>query len=488
MCMRTTSVLGTGIWNWAGDDVVFDHIVPSHRRAANTNVSYQVDIRQFLTTKNNAVIRRAMDEAVRELDSPSDRELFFSRSRGAFDHRVIVLTAFVNRRISYRQRGTRRPDAWQFPEETLALGSGDCEDMAFLLVSLLLASGVSGYMLRVALGRLVTRGADGVRIGKGRDHAWVVYQSERGHWLVLDPLLYFKESPTTKVADTEIVHREERYEYVPYFVFNDEHLWSIRRNNVENTLLDYVCERDYFEEFEPRFLVNVHNHIFDVALGAMPWIRRQYVKAVSLAADANLLTYDPRDHFDNGYIEEGFTLVARRLTSKMLGDFGLAAHAVSDFYAHSTYELFGASEHGRLLPYDPERPRLATIPDYGPESACPLADPRRFTVNEGTYRGSRADAASHWNGRIITGRYAQNGDPHQGVAERLTYIPKALRDRSDYAERAMLPHHDEIAVDSAARGARHRLYETSDAYARAFGRRQAAAIQHVKSMYRRWTA
>jgi predicted transglutaminase-like cysteine proteinase len=428
-----------------------------------------------------------MDEAVRELDTPSDRELFFARSAGAFDHRVIVLSEFVNRRISYRQRSTRRPDAWQFPEETLALGSGDCEDMAFLLASLLLASGVSGYMLRVAFGRFVTRGADGVRIGKGRDHAWVVYHSEQGHWLVLDPLLYFKESPPARGTESVVAHREERYEYVPHFVFNDEHLWAIRRNDIERPLLDYVCERTYFDEFEPRFLVDVHNHIFDVALRAMPWIRRQYVKAVSLAADTNLATYDPRDHFDNGYINEGFALVERRLSTRRLGDFAVAAHAVSDFYAHSTYELFGATQQGRLLPYDPERPQLVTVPDYGPGSPCPLADPRRFTVNDGTYRGSRSDAASRWHGRLITGRYAQNGDPHQGIAERLTYIPKALRDRSDYPERAMLPHHDEIAVDSTARSSKHHLYETSDDYSKAFVRRQAAAIEHVKMLYRRWT-
>lgn len=484
MCMRTTSVIGTGGWNWAGDDVVFDRIVPSKRKIANSKLDYEIDIRQFLTSTNNAIIRRAMDEAVGSLKSASERELFFRRHDGAFDHRVLVLAAYVGRKITYQARKGRRSDAWQFPEETLALGAGDCEDLAFLLASLLLASGLSGYMLRVALGHLVTRNAAGYRI-KDRDHAWVMYQNEQGHWVVLDPLLYFKQSAKASPKGSRGINAKERFEYVPHFVFNDAHLWAIRRNDIDVSLPDYVGRRRFFKEFDPGFAVGVHNHIFDSALKGMSWFNRQYVKAASLAVDANVATYDPRDHFDNGYINEGFALIERRLSSKSIGDFALAAHAIGDFYAHSTYEVFGQVKNGRLLAYDPSQPMVATIPDYGADSVCPLAE-SRFTVNTGTYSGTREDAAKHWRGKVISGRYAQNGDPNQGAAERVTYIPSTLRQQADYPPRAMLPHHNEIAVDSPIRSAEHRLYQDPNTYAQAFERRQAAAIEHVKLVYQRW--
>jgi len=339
-------------------------------------------------------------------------------------------------------------------------------------------------MLRVALGHLVTRNANGVRT-KDRDHSWVMYQNEQGYWVVLDPLLYFKQSAKAVPKRARNIHTEERFEYVPHFVFNDAHLWAIRRNSIDMPLLDYVNKRRFFREFDPGFAVGVHNHIFDTALPGMSWFKRQYVKAVSLAVDANAATYDPRDHFDNGYVNEGFALIEQRLSSKSLGDFALVAHAIGDFYAHSTYELFGQVSRGRLLPYDPSHPLVATIPDYGTASPCPLADPQ-FSVNAGTYQGSRTKAASHWHGKVITGRYAQNGDPYQGAAERVTYIPLVLRQRADYQPRAMLPHHNEIAVDSPARSSDLRLYSDPNDYAQAFERRQSAAIDHNKAVYQQW--
>jgi len=58
--------------------------------------------------------------------------------------------------------------------------------------------------------------------------------------------------------------------------------------------------------------------------------------------------YDPRDHFDNAYIEESWKQVADRLAQfrtegvRNLDLFHRAAHAIGDFYAHSSYAGFGA--------------------------------------------------------------------------------------------------------------------------------------------------
>ena len=63
---------------------------------------------------------------------------------------------------------------WQFPYETLNLGTGDCEDQAFLLCSLIRASGTSAENVFVALGKV-----DG-------GHAWVILKTEGG-WRTFEP-------------------------------------------------------------------------------------------------------------------------------------------------------------------------------------------------------------------------------------------------------------------------------------------------------------
>lgn len=69
-----------------------------------------------------------------------------------------------------------RFEYWQLPEETLNLGTGDCEDQAILLCTLLRAKGYSPEDVKVVFG--LTSSASG--------HAWVelLYQ---GDWVVFDP-------------------------------------------------------------------------------------------------------------------------------------------------------------------------------------------------------------------------------------------------------------------------------------------------------------
>jgi len=68
------------------------------------------------------------------------------------------------------------PDYWQLPAETLALGTGDCEDYAILLCSLLRAYGVSADQVYVAVGQTSTK----------EDHAWLVEKYYKGIWRIID--------------------------------------------------------------------------------------------------------------------------------------------------------------------------------------------------------------------------------------------------------------------------------------------------------------
>jgi predicted transglutaminase-like cysteine proteinase len=76
-----------------------------------------------------------------------------------------AVNAWVNRRIVYR---ADLDDHWQTPEATLALGHGDCEDLAILKRALLIAKGLdaAGTAIVVGLDR-VARAAHAVLLAEG---------------------------------------------------------------------------------------------------------------------------------------------------------------------------------------------------------------------------------------------------------------------------------------------------------------------------------
>ncbi|GAB4309930.1 MAG: hypothetical protein Kow0069_09670 [Promethearchaeota archaeon] len=95
-------------------------------------------------------------------------------------------------------------DFWQFPNETLARRGGDCEDLAFLLASLLLAEGLES---RVAFGwTFASNGSGGyhawtqVRYGDGGER-WVDLETTLEHpvefrsaWKIVTPDFYLSTS------------------------------------------------------------------------------------------------------------------------------------------------------------------------------------------------------------------------------------------------------------------------------------------------------
>lgn len=90
-----------------------------------------------------------------------------------------ALREWVSLHVSYKSdqnvHGVR--DYWQLPSETLQLGSGDCEDFAILLCSLLRANGVPAEQVYVA-------------VGVSEDntyHAYLVEKWYKGIWRVIEP-------------------------------------------------------------------------------------------------------------------------------------------------------------------------------------------------------------------------------------------------------------------------------------------------------------
>ena len=512
MCMQVSSVRHLHSWNWSGDTIVHKPIILACRAIPGRNKRYDIDIREFLTTASNAVVGEQLSEIIKkradgEIRPPEEQALFRSHGRGSFDFRVDEIVKHVGtlRYLRAANKTKAAPDAWLFPDETLEQGGGDCEDLAFLLAALLLAAGVSSYCVRVALGTLNITPPRG-RTGK-HDHCWVMYQNELGAWEMLEPMAVV-ESPRGK---KKLPRTASAYgaEYVPHYVFNADHLWMIdsRYSNPKRTFDDYCGHRrNFWKKFDPSFAASVHATIFDAALQGfvLPSGALSAMKRKSLWLDANIFTYDPRDHFDNGYIDEGWALVDTNLKNfeddnTDWGSFGAAGHTIADFYAHSSYAHFAqlqnpAADTGQAVIYDPGV-GLVAPPGYTATPADPSLPPfdlasGKFSRNTAIWAGTPDEAAAQWAGEIISGRYAQQHDPRATFFEGFTSIPRDLASASDFKVRGSLPHHNEIAVDGLPMSSKHRLYDQTGSgpadrqfYDNQFRWRKNAAIAHVRQAF-----
>ena len=495
MCLQVSLVKPWNSWNWAGDEIVHRPIIPATRTIPKTKKRYPIDIREFLTTTDNAVVSEQLGALIGRLST--DQQLCFrNRSPGSFDFRAdTILESFSRlRHLRSANKVGRTPDAWLYPDETLAQGGGDCEDLAFLLAALLLAAGISRYCVRVAFGSLQIKPARG-RL-QTHDHCWVMYQNESSVWEILEPLAVVNQR-RGKSGGPAVRHTIQSLEYIPHYVFNADHLWKIHSPHLDGAVRfpKYCAARKFWAKFDPGFALGIHNTIYDTALkGKIPAAALSAIKRKSLWLDANILSYDPRDHFDNGYVPAGWARVNARLAAFSRDNtdwasFGAAAHALGDFYAHSSYVHFAqlqdaASASGQAVIYDPN----ATFPTP-PQYTTPPLDltAAAFSLNPELWPGTKPQAAQQWAGKLISGRYAQKYDPAATFWEGFTGIPTALAQAADFKTRGALPHHNEIAVDDATMDPKHVLYSATsagptdrNAYANQFRWRMNAAIQHIQ--------
>jgi predicted transglutaminase-like cysteine proteinase len=208
--------MATG-FNWAGNAIVRDTVMWDKRAViGNSGIYIPTDIRAWLSSTNSEVILRALQD----IGLPSLREA------GTFDLRAWKIWDYVARSVQYitDKKLFGLEDFWLFPEETLVLHKGDCEDSSFLLAALLLASGISEHCVRVVLGTVTT--PDG-----SFGHAWVVYQNESGRWCLLEATLDAVPSELTP-ADQFTVPGNQ-YNYLPQFCLNGTHLWSMGATNLQ---------------------------------------------------------------------------------------------------------------------------------------------------------------------------------------------------------------------------------------------------------------
>ena len=495
MCFSFSKVHQPSRWNWDGDRIVHESIIPSSRPPiGRSGGNYDIDAREFLVSERNVVMRRTLEVDIRKFIAKlpgASWELFRSRDAGSFDFRAHIITEYVSRKIEYlRSDGL---DPWQFPEETLSLKSGDCEDRALLIASLLLASGISSFNVRVALGKF-RAWVKGKR--QDFDHVWVMYKDEAGCWQLIEPAHASKIEKQAKTGNA----MPEKAEYIPLYLFNDVHLWRVQPPSAREKNIAADLKRNW-SSLHPEFAGWVHKSLLNKALTpdiCPPWVlsalNRHFIGILGqkrlIVDDVDFPTsYDPRQHFDNGYIAEGWQGVKERLQQfeqagpANLDAFHLAAHAIADFYAHTSYAHFGRVNGGNLELFDPDNAAsgLPKSPDYSPGTTFDL---QKFSRNDQVNNGTAADAVKSWQGKIISGRYAQKGDSH-GITERITFIPPDLLKARDFPSRGLLPHHNEIAVDEDTRGKEHVLYADNKVYAEQYRLRYDAAARHIGEAFKK---
>ena len=213
-------------YNWAGDTIVRDTVMWDKRAVLGyQSIFIPTDIREWICRTDSEVIKKA----VLDIGIPVTKE------PGTFDLRAWKIWKYVSDSCTYVTDKVAEglEDFWQFPEETLMLHKGDCEDTSFLLASLMLASGISEQCVRVVLGKVVSR--DGTF-----GHAWVVYQNEAGIWCLLESTT--KNVPPTLVPADPMTMPGVQPQYQPQFCLNDSHLWWM--SPVQTSLSEYIKIRE----------------------------------------------------------------------------------------------------------------------------------------------------------------------------------------------------------------------------------------------------
>jgi hypothetical protein len=204
-------------YNWEGGLILQDTVIEKRRYVIGSrNKPIKTDIREWISFEDNNIMKGILSDLVKNKNLPT------SRVPGSFDKRATIVWNYVAKNIKYiyDTKKQRKGDFWLFPPEIHTLCEGDCEDGSFLLASLLIASGVSPFCVRVVLGEVFDE--TGKSLG---GHCWPVYKNEMGQWCILESTL--DHIPSRMPEADKLTETEQSFQYAPYYCFNNYHLWEI---------------------------------------------------------------------------------------------------------------------------------------------------------------------------------------------------------------------------------------------------------------------
>jgi predicted transglutaminase-like cysteine proteinase len=146
----------------------------------SVNKQISTDIREWISFTDDIIMKQTLKALTEENLLPA------TKNPGDFDRRAMAIWKHVAQKFKYVHDTAkqRKEDFWLFPPEILTLGKGDCEDSSFLLASLLTASGISPFCVRVVLGEVFDE--KGKSLG---GHCYPIYKNELGDWCILESTL-----------------------------------------------------------------------------------------------------------------------------------------------------------------------------------------------------------------------------------------------------------------------------------------------------------
>jgi hypothetical protein len=217
------------LFDWSGSRILRRTAIPSKRWVIGSeDILIPTDLREWITPSDSYEIK----EVIASLNLPTEKK------PGAFDRRAKLVWQYVIEHVKYcpDEYAQRKQDFWQFPSETLALGKGDCEDCAFLLASLLLASEISPFCVRVVFG--VLKQKDTLPVG----HTWPIYKDEKGLWRVLESTLH--ELPKKWPLADNLARSGSLPQYYPDICLNNYHAWTVGPRRIQDVFA-YLSSRKH---------------------------------------------------------------------------------------------------------------------------------------------------------------------------------------------------------------------------------------------------
>ena len=202
--------------NWEGDLILQDCAVEKKRYVIGRRQPITTDIREWISCEDNAIIKEIRATLREKYGLPT------TKKPGDFDRRAMVIWRLIIKHIEYVHdiKKYKKDDFWLYPPETWQIRKGDCEDGSFLLASLLIASGISPFCVRVVLGMAFDR--SGKSLG---GHCWPIYKNEAGIWCILESTL--DAVPSSMPEADELAEVGRTFRYAPLYCFNGHHLWEI---------------------------------------------------------------------------------------------------------------------------------------------------------------------------------------------------------------------------------------------------------------------
>jgi len=150
------------------------------------------------------------------------------------DVKAYKILSWVQDNIEYRSdlKNYGKSEHWAKPTETLNMMSGDCEDGAFLIHSLMLNAGISWERIRTYGGEVFA----GIGAATG-GHGWTAYSRETDNeWVVLDWCYYANDK---EIADRTPMSDDHKYIDDWFYITTHKTTETPYANKVRNPAMAY---------------------------------------------------------------------------------------------------------------------------------------------------------------------------------------------------------------------------------------------------------